>query len=284
MENNQPVDGQNPNPQPNPSMDGTPAPNPQTDGTQTPTPPQTPSVDGQNPNPDTGTGQQPTQTQLRNEEVAPAGYIPTSKFDASQKEALRLRDTLIKAGIDPNTGQPTQQAVPQQQPNQAAPLTPAQAAAQYPGFSTLTDQEKAALLDPRGFSATVSKTQQELAVFNDQADTRKQINTLAAKPENADLNLKDNQDFFDYAYQPENLNIPMDRLVQLYRLEQQANSQTPEGQTAPEGGESMSNGTKEITSQGGKEVSPENLANLRLNDPKKYTELVRSGKLKISDT
>ena len=99
MENNQPVDGTTqPNPQPT-----TPNPTPQ-DGTTT----QTPSEVGTTqPNPDPGTGQQPNQTPLRNETVAPQqtpevpeGYTPTAKFTASQQESLRLGSIVENAGID----------------------------------------------------------------------------------------------------------------------------------------------------------------------------------------
>ena len=78
----------------------------------------------------------------------------------------------------------------------------------------------------------------------------------------------------------------MEILVNLYKLEldKKSTTETEKETKPPEGGESLSNGTKDITTASGKDVTPEQAAELRQKNPREYNKLVRKGKLNISDS
>lgn len=261
-------------------------PEPVAPATPEPTPNPTPAAAAPAANPeDGGTGQTP-EPAIRNnpaEPVTPEGYTPNDKFAASQAEALRLRQVAIDNGIDPKTGLPTGNppaaptAVPPTVPTTPAPLTAEQAAAQIPGFSTLTPQEKALVLNPREAYKDITDMKRELAVIMDGKETDKQIKELVANDEYKDL---DQEGFREFIYKEENLGVKnLETLAKMYKTE----NATPPAPPTPEGGEPTTAGAKEIApnADGVTEVTGAEAAQMRKESPKRYGELLRSKKLRI---
>lgn len=230
-------------------------------------------------NPQGGTGQA-TEPALRNQPGTPThpeGYVPSDKFTASQQEALRMRDILTKHGIDPKTGERTPQtpATPPAAP--IPPMTHEQAVAQIPGFSTLSDQEKAIILNPRQAYRDIADMRKMVAEMYDERETTRQIKELTGKDEYKDLNA---EAFREFIYREENLGVKnLETLAKMFKAEQGGKPATP---PTPEGGEPTTHGAKEIAAGAGvQEVSAADAAQLRKEDPKRYAKLLREKKLRI---
>lgn len=259
--------------------------------TPEPTVPATPSTPNPTPadatpaNPPAGTGQA-TEPALRNQPGAevtpPEGYVPSDKFTASQQEALRMRDILAKHGIDPKTGEPVAPAtpaVPSTPATPTQPLTAEQAAAQIPGFSTLSAAEKAIILNPRQAYKDITDMRNMVAEMYDERETTKQIKELKAKDGYGDL---DAEAFREFIYREENLGVKnLETLAKMFKNEQAA---VPPKPPVPEGAETTTAGAKEIAVGAGvQEVSAVDAATLRKEDPKRYAQLIRDKKLVITN-
>lgn len=255
---------------------------PATPSTPNPTP-----ADATPANPPAGTGQA-KEPALRNqpggEPTVPEGYIPTEKFNASRDEVLRVNEILKRHNIDPKTGEfitPQTPAVPSTPaaPTPAQPLTAEQAAAQIPGFSTLSAAEKAIVLNPRQAYKDISDMRQMVAEMYDERETTRQIKELKAKDGYGDL---DAEAFREFIYREENLGVKnLETLAKMFKAEQ---ASVPPKPPVPEGAEPTSAGAKEIaTGAGVQEVSAADAAQLRRDDPKRYAKLIREKKLVITN-
>jgi len=238
-------------------------------------------VDGGQPNPQDGTGVTPQAPAMRNtpEGGAPEGYVATDKFNASRDEALRLNDLVKSLGYDPKTGNPfapAPQAVAPATPTPTQPLTVQDAAQQIPGFSSLSPQEQAMVINPRQAYQDVETLKRQVAEMYDRQQTDNQIKELTAKDEYKDL---DKDAFREFIYREDNLGVQnMDTLAKMFAMENQAPAPTP----TPEGGESTTAGAKEIAPGSGiTEVTPDEATKLRKEDPRRYAQLVQSKKLRI---
>lgn len=242
------------------------------------------------PNPEAGTGAAPENTPVRNQPTneAPEGYVSSDKFTASQQEAVRLNNLVKELGYDPKTGKRIQGAqpdtpaqTPTTAPTQPQTMTYEQAATQLPGFSTLTKEQQALVLNPRQAYKDFDQIRQQVAVLYDEAQTAKQIKELVAKPDYAEL---DQEAFKEFIYRDENIGVKsLETLAELYKL-QQAKDAAKADEPKPEGGEPKSSGAKEIaTVDGISEMTSEAAAELRRKNPRQYNKLARTGKLKIVD-
>ncbi len=260
--------------------------------TTTPTTPAVPSTPNPTPaaatpaNPPAGTGQA-TEPALRNqpgaETTVPEGYIPTDKFNASRDEVLRVNDILKRHNIDPKTGEfitPQTPAVPSTPAAPTAqPLTAEQAAAQIPGFSTLSAAEKAIVLNPRQAYKDISDMRNMVAEMYDERETTKQIKELKAKDGYGDL---DAEAFREFIYREENLGVK--NLETLAKMFKQEKADVPPKPPVPEGAETTTAGAKEIAKGAGvQEISATDAAQLRKEDPKRYAQLIREKKLVITN-
>lgn len=254
----------------------------------TPTAPTTPETtpnptpaDATPANPAAGTGQTPEPVAIRNQPGTPTnpeGYVPSDKFTASQQEALRMREILTKHGIDPKTGEPTTPPATAPTPNTPTVLTQEQAIAQIPGFSTLSEQEKAIILNPRQAYKDIADMRSMVAEMYDDRETTRQIKELKAKDGYAEL---DSEAFREFIYREENLGVKnLETLAKMFTLENEAK---PKPAPKPEGGEPTTAGAKEIASRAGtQEISATDARQLRTQDPKQYAKLVSTGKLRIT--
>lgn len=271
-----------------PTTTPTPAPEPTTPAPVATTPnPTTPDAPA---NPGTGTGQA-TEPALRNQPnvepspapTVPEGYVPTEKFSASQQEALRLNDLVKSLGYDPKTGQklePTtvqEPTAPAQTPT--APLSYEQAVAMVPGFSTLSEAEKALVLNPRQAYKDISEMRRMVAEMFDERETTKQIKELVGKEDYKDL---DQEAFREFIYREDNLGVQnLETLAKMFKAEAVT---PPAPAPKPEGAEPTSGGAKEIAPGVGKvEMTSADAAALRTRDPKQYGALIRAKRLVITD-
>ncbi len=241
-------------------------------------------------NPGTGTGQA-TEPALRNQPnvepsptpTVPEGYVPTDKFNASRDEALRLNDLVKSLGYDPKNGQklePTtvqEPTAPAQTPT--APLSYEQAVATVPGFSTLSEAEKALVLNPRQAYKDISEMRRMVAEMYDERETTKQIKELVSKEDYKDL---DQEAFREFIYRDDNLGVTnLETLAKMFKAEAPTPA-TPAPK--PEGAEPTSGGAKEIAPGVGKvEMTSADAAALRTRDPKQYGALIRAKRLVIID-
>lgn len=261
---------------PEPVAPATPAsPEPAPSTPQTPAPAATPA------NPGDGTGQQ-----IRN---APEGgdVDYREKFSHSTAENQRLMGFLNQHGIDPKTGNraeapatPTPAPTAPTVPTPTAPLTYEQAVQQIPGFSTLTDSEKAIVMNPRQAYRDIETVKRQVAEMYDAQETAKQIKELTAKDAWKDL---DQEAFKEFIYRDENLGVKnLETLATMFKIEQDAAAAAAVTPPTPEGGEPTTAGAREIApGTGMTEVTAADAANLRRTDPKQYAKLIRTGKLKI---
>lgn len=267
-----------------PAPDSTPTPAPEATPDSTPKPdstPQTPAPTDATPaNPDSGTGEQ-----IRN---APEGGDTVdyqSKFSESTRENQRLMEIMRQEGIDPKTGKRSTPA----EPAPTAPATPAptaptqpltyeQAVAQVPGFNTLSEQEKAVVLNPRQAYRDIEQVKQQVAQMYDQQETTRQIKELVGKEDYKDL---DQDAFREFIYRDENLGVKnLETLAKMFKLEQ---ADTPPEPPTPEGAEPTTSGAKEIAQGSGtQEMTSADAAQLRTSDPRRYAKLIRTGKLRIT--
>lgn len=242
--------------------------------------PQTPAPTDATPaNPESGTGQ----TQIRN---APEGgdVDYREKFSHSTAENQRLLDVLRQNGIDPKTGKGNAQAepvptAPQAPTPTAAPQSYEEAAAQIPGFSTLSDKEKAIVLNPRQAYRDIEQITRQVAEMYDERETNRQVKELVAKDGYQDL---DQDAFKEFIYREENLGVKnLETLAKMFKLEA---AEAPEEPPTPEGAEPTTAGAKEIaTGTGVQEVTVGEAQQLRTQDPKRYAKLIRTGKLRITN-
>lgn len=245
--------------------------------------PQTPAPTdaGAPANPESGTGQ----TQIRNAPEGGDTINYQAKFGESTKENQRLMGILQQRGIDPKTGEPlaapaTPAPAAPTAPNPTAPLTHEQAVQQIPGFSTLSDAEKAIVMNPRQAYQDIETVKRQVAEMYDAQETTKQINDLTAKDEWKDL---DTAAFKEFIYKEENLGVKnLETLATMFKIEQDKAAAAAQTPPPPEGGEPTTAGAKEIApGTGNTEVTAADAANLRKTDPKRYAALIRAGKLKI---
>lgn len=220
-----------------------------------------------------------------------------AKFGASTTENQKYREFLKKQGIDPDAVMRGEAVTPKAsdqgggEGNGAGDLptfTDDQLEAAFPNFGNMSEQEKAVVRNVQNFP----KVARMVAEMHDKLTFNEQLETLKGDPANK-LIAENEQEFRKFAYEGENLKLPLEILTQAFigkKLganqgtgnqnggNQNANNQQPrkgmEDGTAGQG--SSGNGN------GGQEYTPEAAAELRRKDPRKYNKLAAAGKLKIT--
>jgi hypothetical protein len=246
-----------------------------------------PQPDGEGGKVDTGTEGDEAVITPKKDDTKPEDDFKT-KFSESSKEALRLLEVLKANGIDPATGKPMQKADDTQdtpvfrgeQPQSTTvPLTEDQLKASIPGFENLTESEKVIIRDTKATVKQIAKLQNLVAELYDEREYGKQFKSLLSKPEWKALS-DHSDEFKDYAYKSENLQVPMETLAASFLYQKGLANKPKETKPQPTGLEPGSGGGKQGKSdQDG--YSLEEMNRLRTTNPKKYMQLARSGKLKF---
>lgn len=221
------------------------------------------------------------------------------KFAESSREAQRLMDVLKAAGIDPKTGKPIEApkqdekppeegTQPAQEPTREAPqyeapvLTDEELSKAIPGFANMSEGEKALLRDIKGTTKIIASMQRVLAEIVDEREYNKGFTGLTKKEEWKKI-AEFADEFKEFAYTKDNLKVPLETLAASFLYKKGLGTQKPEEKPAPSGVESGGAGKGEEKGTKDEGFTADEAAEIRRNDPKRYQQLVRSGKMKIRD-
>lgn len=218
-----------------------------------------------------------------------------TKFSESSKEAQRFMDLLKEHGIDPKTGKRAETPAPQpkEEPTTAPTreVTPSAEAPQlsdkalasiFPGFDTMTEEQKDIIRRSQDHAKHIAKMDELLAEIQDERVFNKEFNKIVKQEKWKTLRDFD-EEFHEFAYKPENLKTPLEVLAAafLHGKGQSSTSDTP-AEPAPKGVEPGTHGPRGgAPSDDG--LSADEVAELRKTDPRAYNKLVRTGKLKMRD-
>lgn len=169
------------------------------------------------------------------------------------------------------------EALKNHKPNDDKNLSNAELEDLVPGFSELTPREKQLLKDTiKPIVDNQAKMAQEVAKILDKERFANEIDALLEKDEYKVI-AKHQAAFKKYAYQDENLNVPLDVLADSFIVRNKLNvTEVPEpNRQGLEGGHN--GGGAPVKKDG---YTAEEIREIRTKDPKRYIELIRSGKLK----
>lgn len=218
----------------------------------------------------------------------PAGGEPVAngedyktKFSESSKEANRLLEVLKQNGIDPKTGTKADApaTLPDSEPASGLPnFTDAELEATFPSYATMSAEEQAVIKQIQSFPQMARM----VAEMYDKTTFNEQLEVIKAVPDNKII--ADNEkEFKAYAYEGENLKLPIDVLVNAFIGKKLREGTAP---TTPEGGNPVPAGMEDGTGAAGAgdavtEMTPDAARELRTKDPRQYAKLAKAGKLKI---
>lgn len=219
------------------------------------------------------------------------------KFSDSSTEAQRMLDLFKSLGIDPKTGKPITKTEPdkpaegtdklpvrgEKVEEASIPLTDEEISKAIPGFENLTEPEKAIIRDTKATVKKIAALEKIVAEIHDEKVFNKEFKDLVKKEEWKKLSDL-SEEFKEFAYKDENLEVPLATLAAAF-LHSKGSGKTKTEKTPPEGIEKGGGGGKEATDHNkrGEGFTAEEAATIRKTDPKRYSKLIREGKLKIKD-
>jgi len=228
-----------------------------------------------------------------------------TKFTESSAEGQRLAKILQDNGIDPKTGQPIKPANNSGQDNQGdnqpairnrellptqQPPTGQQSFSDeelensIPGFSYLAEEEKNIIRNAKTIATDMASMKNVLAELMDERTYSKEFKQLTTSDETLKTLAEHADEFKEFAYHPDHLNIKLPQLAKMFMVEkglmgapaEQKPKEKPAGLEAGGGGKA---GGANAKVDG--EMTAEEAAMLRRSDPKRYSQLAQTGKLKI---
>ncbi len=226
------------------------------------------------------------------------------KFGESTTENQRLMDAMKANGIDPKTGKPVASNNNQGADNRGANndnlnndagdssnFTDTELEKAIPGFAYLPESEKQTIRDAKNIAKTVTDLQRTVAELNDERVFNKELST-AIKDEGMKMLKEHEEEFRAFAYEEANLKVPFQHVANSFILKKtkEAGNNTggdnnADGGNKPTGMEAGTGGGKELGKSVGDnlEVTGAEAKQLRKQDPRRYNDLARKGKLKIID-
>lgn len=223
------------------------------------------------------------------------------KFSESSKEAQRLLSLLKNAGIDPETGKPIEAPKEGEQPADGEqpeePGEPVRAEQQYqptvftdeqlkkaiPGFANLPEEQKVLMRDIKSVVSVVSKMQHILNEIVDEREYSKAFKKLTSNEEWKQIS-EFADEFREFAYTKDNLKTPLETLASSFLYNKGKGGKKPdEKPPAPSGVESGGAGKGEEKGTRQEGYTAEEAEKIRRSDPRRYAQLVRSGKFKIRE-
>jgi hypothetical protein len=271
----------NPNPTPTPEPTPTPAPAPDNGTGKTPqggdpNPNPTPTPTPPNPNPEGGQGGEGGDVDYK------------EKFGQSTTENQRLMGVLKENGIDPETGKkisadPAPNPTPTPERNDLPQFSEEELANAFPSYPLMNPQEKEVI---RNIQALPNALRM-VAEMHDQHTTEKQLTELKGK-EGYELIGENLEEFRTFIYEEDNLKKDLTLLADSFILKktrEAAKADPTPTEPQPEGMEGGTHGAGTIGKQSGDklEVTTEEAARLRKEDPRRHAKLVREKKLVIVD-
>ena len=224
------------------------------------------------------------------------------KFGESTTENQRLMEIMKANGLDPKTGKPVAGDNNQERGNRIANndnssnsdsfdnFTDSELEKAIPGFTYLSADEKDQIRHAKNMAKDVTSLKRMVAEMYDESTFNKELAT-AIKSEGMELLKEHEEEFRTFAYEEQNLKVPFNHVANSFILKKTrelgaGGNANQEGQTKkPKGMEGSTGGGKELgkNAGGSLEVTSSEAKKLRQEDPRRYNELVKKRKLKITD-
>lgn len=227
------------------------------------------------------------------------------KFGESTTENQRVMGILKANGIDPETGKPidgknNQNGAGDQEANKDTSgndnsfdgFTDTELEKAIPGFAYLSADEKDTIRNSKNMVKDMTTMKRMVAEMHDEKVFNKDLAT-AIKGEGMELLKEHEEEFRAFAYEEENLKVPFKHVANSFILKKSreagtgnnANGDGSGNKKKPKGMETGTGGGKELgKSVGDKlEVTGTEAKQLRKEDPRRYNDLAKKGKLIITD-
>lgn len=233
-------------------------------------------------NKDGGVGDPPVDPGNSEEVKPPENY--ETKFKQSSSEANRLRDIAIANGIDPKTGKKVvDDTVDLENVRNNVTLndkSDEELGKDIPGFEFLSESEKSTILTAKQKGGQIEELTKLVSKIVDKDEFRLQLAKLVAQPEF--VSLAGDLAFKAFAYKTENLQTSLPTLARAYLFDKKTVIEdVPEdiGNENRDGLDTAGGHDKNPPSDKGK-LTVEQIAHIRTNDPKRYMQLIKSGKIR----
>lgn len=208
-----------------------------------------------------------------------------TKFRASASEANRMRDVLIKNGIDPKTGErvapPADQGTVRNQHLDTG-ISIEEISKEIPGFEFLSPKEQANVIAAKQGGQRMEQLFDMVAQIIDRDKFAQQLDALTANPTFAAL--RNDPDFKAFAYSKDNLGTPLEVLAGSYLFNKKGTTE-PEpidgGKNDRPGLTTGSGGDRSPGNDGGK-LNQDEIAHIRKRDPQRYMRMIQSGEIRAA--